>query len=109
MRRSGSLWGEQYPFERNHLQRTMTLTGLAGVFAVTLVLLVDADAAGIAGIALICLGAVSALAALSRHRYLQEARSGFAILRTRGGGFVLGSALAVLVAAAFVGLLVLRE
>jgi len=109
MVRPGRLWGQQYPFERNHLQRTMTLTGLAGVFAVTLVLLVHADATGITGIALICLGAVSGMAAMSRHRYLQEARSGFDILRTRGGGFVLGSALAVLVVAAFVGLLVLRE
>ena len=33
------LWGVQYPFERNHLQRAMALTGLGGVFAVTVILL----------------------------------------------------------------------
>ena len=49
------------------------------------------------------------LAALSRHRYLRETRLGFAIPRTRGGGFVFGSALVFCVAGALVALLVLLE
>lgn len=105
----GELWGDQYPFERNHLQRAMTLTGLCGVFAVAVILLVHADVTSVLGIALICAGAVSALAALSRHRYVQETRLGFAMLRARGGRFVFGSALAFAVVGVFVSLLVLLE
>jgi uncharacterized membrane protein HdeD (DUF308 family) len=106
---TGKLWGDQYPFERNHLQRTMTLTGLGGVFAVTVILLVHAESTAVLGISLICAGVVSALAAASRRRYVQETRLGFVILRTRGGGFVFGSALAVAVVSVFVALLVLLE
>ena len=103
----GKLWGDQYPFERNHLQRTMTLIGLGGVFAVTVILLVHADVTDVLGISLICAGVVSALAAVSRHRYVQETRLGFVILRTRGGRLVLGSALAFAVAGVLVALLVI--
>lgn len=109
MNAPGKVWGRQYPFERNHLQRTMTLTALGGIFAVTTILLVHADAPGVLGITLICAGAVSAFAAVSRHRYVQETRVGFGILRTRGGGFVLGSACAFGLVGAFVGLLILLE
>ena len=104
----GVLWGDQYPFERNHLQRTMTLVALGGVFAVTVILLVHADVTDVLGISLICAGVISAFAAASRHRYVQETRRGFAILRTRGGWFVLGSAFAFAVAGVLVALLVLR-
>lgn len=101
------LWGAQYPFERNHLQRTMTLVGLGGVFAVTVILLADARVAGILGISLICAGLLSALAALSRLRYVRETRLGFDILATRGGFFVFGSALMFAIVGALVALLVL--
>lgn len=100
----GQLWGIQYPFERNQLQRTMTLTGLGGVFAVTLILLVHANIGAVVGITFIYAGAMVALAALSRQRYVTETRIGFAILKTRGGMFVLGSALTF----AAVGVLVCR-
>lgn len=103
----GKLWGEQYPFERNNLQRTMTLIGLGGVFAVTVILLVHADVTNISGIGLICAGVVFALAAVSRRRYIQETRLGFTILKTRGGWFVLGSALAFAAVGVLVALLVL--
>lgn len=101
------LWGAQYPFERNHLQRAITLVGLGGVFAVTVIFLADARVPGILGISLIGAGLLSALAALSRQRYVRETRLGFAILATRGGLFVLGSALMFAVVGLFVALLVL--
>jgi len=107
--RTGKLWGDQYPFERNHLQRTMTLIGLGGVFAVTVILLVHAEFTSVLGISLLCAGVVAAFAAVSRHRYVQETRLGFVILRTRGGRFVLGSALAVAAVSVLVALLVLLE
>lgn len=107
--RPGKLWGDQYPFERNHLQRTMTLAGLGSVFAVAVILLVHADVTGVLGISLICAGVISALAAGSRHRYVQETRLGFVILNARGGRFVLGSALAFAVLGVIVALLVLLE
>ncbi|MEZ5131847.1 MAG: hypothetical protein R2763_09080 [Mycobacterium sp.] len=106
---SGKLWGRQYPFERNHLQRAMALTGLAGVFGVTTVLLVHADVQAVFGISLLYAGVVSAVAAVSRHRYVRETRIGFAILRSRGGGFVIGSALAFIAVGILVTLLVLLE
>ena len=84
------VWGKQYPFERNDLQRTMTLTALGGVFSAAVILLVHADVATVLGITLVCGGVVSALAAVSRHRYVRETRLGFGIMRTRGGGFVSG-------------------
>ncbi len=102
------LWGAQYPFERNQLQRSMTLTALGGIFAVTLVLLIHADVSGVLGIAFLCAGAMSALAAVSRRRYVQETRAGFAIVATRGGGFVFGSALAFTLVGGFVAALVLH-
>jgi len=98
----GKLWGDQYPFERNHLQRQMTLAGLGTVFGVTAILLVHAEYAGVVGVSLILTGVIAALAAASRMRYVRETRIGFAILKTRGGLFVLGSALA----AGVVGMLV---
>lgn len=107
--RTGKLWGDQYPFERGHLQRTMTLIGLGSVFAVTAILLVHGEFTSVLGISLICAGVVSAGAAVSRHRYVQETRLGFVILRTRGGRFVLGSALAVAVVSVLVALLVIFE
>jgi hypothetical protein len=105
----GKLWGDQYPFERNHLQRTMTLIGLGGIFAVTVILLLHADITRLLGISIIGGGVVSALAALSRHQYVQETRLGFVILETRGGRFVLGSALAFAVVGVLVALLVVLE
>lgn len=107
--RPGKLWGAQYPFERNHLQRTMTLAGLGAVFAVAVILLTHADATGVVGISLICAGVVSALAAISRRRYVQETRLGFAVLQTRGGGFVLASALGFVVVGVVVTLLVILD
>lgn len=101
------LWGEQYPFERNHLQRALTLIGLGGVFAVTMTLLVHASVSGILGISLICAGILSAFAAVSRHQYVRETSLGFVILETRGGLFVLGSALAFAVIGVLVALLIL--
>jgi hypothetical protein len=106
---TGRLWGNQYPFERNHLQRAMTLTGLAAVFAVAVILLVHAQFGGVLGVSLILAGVVSALAAGSRHRYVRETRLGFAILNTRGSGFVLGSAFATGVVGVLVTLLILLE
>lgn len=105
--RSGQLWGNQYPFERNHLQRAMALAGIGTLFSVTAIVLVHAQVAVVLGIALIGAGVVAALAAMSRHRYVRETRLGFAVLATRGGGFVLGSALAFAVVGALVALLIL--
>ena len=85
------------------------MTALAGVFGVTLILLVHADVVGVIGIAFICCGVVSALAALSRHRYVQETVFGFAILRTRAGGFVLGSGIALALVGVFVAVLIVGE
>jgi len=105
----GKLWGDQYPFERGHLQRAMTLLGLGSVFAIAVILLVHADVTGVLGISLICAGVISALAAVSRHRYVQETRLGFVILETRGGRFVFGSALAFAILGVVVALLVFLE
>lgn len=102
----GKLWGNQYPFERNHLQRQMTLAGLGTVFGVTAILLVHAEYAGVVGVSLILAGIITALAAASRMRYVRETRIGFAILETRGRLFVLGSALAVGVSGMLVVLLI---
>ncbi len=101
------LWGRQSPFERNHLQRGITLAGLVGVFVVTMILLVHADVAGVLGIGLVCGGVVSGLAAVSRLRYVRETRAGFAVLRTRDGRFVMVSASALVVVAGFVIVLIL--
>lgn len=105
----GRLWGAQYPFERNALQRNMTLVALGGVFAATLLILVDADPAAAVGISLICAGGLSALAAVSRLRYIRESRVGFDILTTRGGGFVFGSALAFGLVGLFVCAVILLD
>ncbi|WP_099023636.1 hypothetical protein [Mycolicibacterium palauense] len=103
----GKLWGNQYPFERNHLQRAMALLGLGGVFAVTVIILVHTTITGVLGIFLICAGVVAAFAAASRHRYVRETEAGFAILRARGGLFVLSTALAFAVVGVLVAVLVL--
>jgi uncharacterized membrane protein YidH (DUF202 family) len=103
----GRVWGAQYPFERNHLQRGIALLGLGGVFGVTVILLVHADVRGTVGITLVAAGLVAGLAAASRRRYVTETARGFAVLQTRGGGFVLGSAAAVVVVAVLVVVLVL--
>ena len=105
----GKLWGAQYPFERNALQRTMTLIALGGVFAATLLILVDTDPAAAVGISLICAGGLSALAALARLRYVRESRVGFDILKTRGGGFVAGSAVAFGLVGVFVAGVILLD
>lgn len=105
----GAVWGRQYPFERNQLQRSMTLTGLGGVFAAAVILLVHADVAGVLGIMLICAGLGAGFAAVSRYRYVRESRVGFEILRTRGGGFVIGSSLAFGVVGVLVVGLILLE
>lgn len=103
------LWGAQYPFERNHLQRTMTLVGLGGVFAVTVILLAHARISSILGVSLVGGGLLSALAALSRNRYVRATRLGFDILATRGGLFVIGSALMFAAVGVLVSLLVLLD
>lgn len=103
----GRVWGAQHPFERNHLQRGIALLGLGAVFGVTVILLVHADVRQTLGIALVTAGVVTGLAAASRQRYVEETRRGFAVLRTRGGGFVLGSASALGVVSVFVAALVL--
>lgn len=103
------VWGPQYPFERNQLQRAMTLIAMVSLFAVVVVILVHAETAGILGICLLCAGVLCALAAASRLRYVRESRLGFEILRTRGGGFVFGSALVFCVVGAFVAVLVVIE
>jgi multisubunit Na+/H+ antiporter MnhB subunit len=102
----GRLWGRQYPFERQHLQRNMTMLGLAGVLSVTVILLLRADPARALGGGLVCAGMVCALGAVSRHRYVRETRRGFAILASRDGRFVFGSAAAFLFVAVCVLLLV---
>ncbi len=88
------LWGHQHPFERNYLQRSMTVAALAMLGAVSLILIVQNALHVLAGIALICAGAGAGLAALSRQRYLRETEVGFVILQTRDGRFVLASAAA---------------
>lgn len=105
--RPGSVWGPQYPFERQHLQRSLTLIGLGGVVATVIVVQANAHPARALGTALVLAGLLLALAAASRHRYVRETRLGFAVLTTRDGRFVVGSALGLVVAAVFVALLVL--
>lgn len=107
--RPGELWGRQYPFERNNLQRAITLISLSGVLAVTVLFLIHGDVAQLFGISLVGGGVVSALAAISRHRYVRETRLGFGILKSRGGQFVLGSALMFAVVGGLVLLLILIE
>ena len=103
---AGRLWGRQYPFERQHLQRNMTMLTLAGLLSVTLILRVGTDPSRVLGAGLVSAGLVSAVAAVSRHRYVREARRGFAILASRDGRFVFGSAAAFVLVAVFVLLLV---
>ena len=107
LRGPGRLWGAQAPFERNHAMRTQTLAGLAAVFIASVAFLAEADARALVGLGLIAAGAVAGAAAVSRSRYLHETWLGFAVLRTRGGGFVIGSAAAVAVVGLFVATLVL--
>ncbi len=102
------LWGRQYPFERTHLQRSLTLLGLAGVFAVTTILLVHADVVAVLGLGLVGAGLVTGLAAASRARYVRETRLGFSVLRARDGSFVLGSAAAFAAVAVLVVLLIVQ-
>lgn len=106
---SGQLWGAQYPFERNHLQRMMTLIGLGGLFAVIVFLLVDADVTDVLGLTLIGAGMLCAAAAYSRRRYDVETRVGFAVLASRGGRFVLGSAAAFGVLTGLVAVLIIVD
>lgn len=101
------LWGRQHPFERNHLQRSMTLLGLGGVFAVSTLLLAELDVLEIFGLSLVCAGLLVGLAAASRSRYVRETQLGFQILHTRDGRFVYGSATGFVVVALFVTVLVL--
>ncbi|MCW1958398.1 MAG: hypothetical protein KIH64_007600 [Mycobacterium sp.] len=104
---TGRLWGAQYPFERNALQRNMTLIALGGVFVAALLLIARVDLAAVLGISLMGAGVISVLAAVSRLRYVRESRMGFDILNTRGGGFVSGSALAFGVVGVLVAALIL--
>ncbi len=103
------VWGAQYPFERNQLQRAMTLIAMVSLFAVVVIILIHAGVTGVLGISLLCAGVICALAAASRLRYVRESRLGFEILRTRGGGFVFGSALVFCVVGAFAAVLVVIE
>ena len=70
----------------------MTLIAMVSLFAVVVVILVHAETAGILGICLLCAGSYvrSPRPPVS---VTCESRLGFEILRTRGGGFVFGSAL----------------
>ncbi len=106
--RTPRLWGRQHPFERNHLQRALTLLGLAGTFGLCGTLLVYTDVAGVIGISLVCAGLLLGLAAVSRSRYVRESRLGFAALTSRDGRFVLGSAAAFAVVGLYVLELLLR-
>ena len=106
--RTERLWGRQYPFERNNLQRTLTLLGLASVFAVAVILVSEQDAREVLGISLVGSGLTMGLAALSRMRYLQETRVGFLILQARDGRFVFGSAAVFVLVGVLVGLLILN-
>ena len=103
----GRAWGRQHPFERTHLQRARTLFALGAAFAAIVVLLASTHPARGLGGALVGLGLLLALAAASRRRYLDDARHGFAVLATRDGRMVLGSALGYLVVAGLAVLLVL--
>ncbi|MDN5766142.1 MAG: hypothetical protein L0H96_00180 [Humibacillus sp.] len=103
---SPQVWGRQQPFERNLLQRTLTVFALGAVLAVTVVLLVNTDATDVIGIASICLGLLCALAAVSRHRYVRETVVGFTLLRSRDGRFVIGTALQLVITALFVVVLI---
>jgi hypothetical protein len=102
----GRVWGAQHPYERGHLQRNLALLGLGSVFSVTVVLLVHENVGRVVGIALVGAGAMCALAAVTRHRYVRETQVGFAILGTRDGRFVFGSAAAFVVVALCVTALV---
>jgi hypothetical protein len=103
----GRVWGRQQPFERQHLQRAITLLSL-GTLATSLVaLLASAHPARALGSALVSVGLACTLAAASRQRYVREARVGFAILASRDGRFVLGTALVFLVVAGLAVLVVL--
>lgn len=104
--RQSRLWGRQYPFERNHLQRTLTLLGLASVFAAAVILLSEQDVGEVLGISLVGVGLTMGLAALSRMRYVRETQIGFLILQTRDARFVFASAAGFVVAAALVAVLV---
>ena len=103
----GQLWGRQYPFERNHLQRLLTLMALGAVLSATVIFLAQADLGEVVGVSLVCGGVVCALGALSRLRYVRETQQGFAVVRTRDGRFVLESAAAFVVVAVAVATLVL--
>ena len=102
------VWGSQYPFERNHLQRMITLSGLGSLFAVALVVLVLDDVRAVLGVALVCAGLVAGLGALSRWSYVRETEIGFAILFTRDGRFVLWSAAACLAVGVLTVVMILR-
>lgn len=102
------LWGRQYAFERNHLQRVMVLAGLVATFGVATILLVHTDATGVLGTSLVCGGLVAGLAAWSRARYVRETRTGYAVLARRDGRFVLTSAAGFVAVAGYVAVLVLR-
>lgn len=101
------VWGRQQPFERNQLQRLLTVFALGTVLAVMIVLLVDVDAAAVIGTASICAGLLCALAAASRHRYVREAAMGFVVLRSRDGRFVIGTAVQFVITALFVVVLII--
>lgn len=100
------VWGRQQPFERNLLQRTLTVIALGAVLATTVVLLVNTNAAGVIGITSICLGLLCALAAVSRHRYVRETKMGFGLLRSRDGRFVIGTAVQFVITTLFVVVLI---
>ncbi|MDO8107699.1 hypothetical protein Q6348_10880 [Isoptericola sp. b441] len=101
------VWGRQQAFERQHLQRALTLLGLTSVLGAILIILAGTDPVRAVGATLVGLGVIVALAAMSRRRYETDARAGFAVLRSRDGTFVLGSAVAFLVVAALAAVLML--
>lgn len=103
---AGRLWGSQYPFERQHLQRNMTMLALAGLMSVTLILQVGTSPSKVLGVGLVIAGLVCVVAAVSRSRYDRETRHGFAILASRDGRFVFGSAATFVLVAVSVLLLV---
>ncbi len=85
----------------------MALIGLGTVSTATTVVMAGAHPARALGSALLSVGLVCGLAAGSRHRYVRESQLGFAILASRDGRFVLGSAVGLLVAAGLAVLAVL--
>lgn len=84
------------------------MAGLVSVFGVSLILLVAEDVYAVVGVALVYAGVLSGIAAVSRLRYVRESVAGFSILATRGGGFVIWSAVAAVAVGILVTVVIIR-